>query len=391
MIVGVPAETYPGERRVAITPLSTAPLVKAGVEVRIQAGAGDAAGYPDADYEHHRCRIVPSRADAFASDVLFQVRTPGANPAQGNADLSSYRAGQLVCGFADPLLAHDANQAVAKTQATLLAIELIPRISRAQSMDALSSQASLAGYRAVLLAAQHLRKIFPMMVTAAGTLQPARVFVLGAGVAGLQAIATAKRLGAMVSAFDVRTAVKDEVRSLGARFIELPLESAEGAGGYAKEQSTEQVRRQQELLARHAAESDVVITTAAIPGRRSPLLLTAAAVAGMRPGSVIVDLAAERGGNCEVTKADQEVSYQGVTVLGPTNLPSEVAYHASQAYSNNLVKLLQLLLTKDGRLNLDPKDEVIAGCLVCRDGQVVHPAVRRAMNLPDITAVASPA
>lgn len=391
MIVGVPAETYPGERRVAMTPLSAAPLVKAGVEVRIQAGAGMAAGYPDSDYETHHCRVVPSRADAFATDVLFQVRTPGSNPAHGSEDLSAYRPGQVILGFADPLTAADANQALARTQATLLAMELIPRISRAQSMDALSSQASLAGYRAVLLAAQHLRKIFPMMVTAAGTLQPARVFVLGAGVAGLQAIATARRLGAMVSAFDVRAAVKDEVRSLGARFIELPIESAEGAGGYAREQSADQVRRQQDLLARHAAESDVVITTAAIPGRRSPLLLTEAAVAGMRPGSVIVDLAAERGGNCAVTQADQEVHHQGVTVLGPTNLVSEVAYHASQAYANNLVNLLKLLLTKDGGLNLDPKDEVIAGCLVCRDGQVVHPAVRRAMNLPEPTAVASPA
>lgn len=391
MIVGVPAETYPGERRVAMTPLAAAPLLKAGVEVRIQACAGTEAGYTDADYESHRCKVVPGRAEAFAADVLLQVRTPGSNPARSTDDLSSYRRGQVVCGFADPLTAKDANDAVARTGATLLALELIPRISRAQSMDALSSQASLAGYRAVLLAAQHLRKIFPMMVTAAGTLQPARVFILGAGVAGLQAIATARRLGAMVSAFDVRAAVKDEVRSLGARFIELPIETAEGAGGYAREQSAEQVRRQQELLARHAAESDVVITTAAIPGRRSPLLLTADAVAGMRPGSVIVDLAAERGGNCEPTRADQVVHHHGVTVLGPTNLVSEVAYHASQALANNFVKLLQLMLTKDGRLNVDPTDEIVAGCLVCRDGAVVNPAVRRAMNLPEPTAVASPA
>ena len=374
-----------------MTPLSAAPLIKAGVEVRVQAGAGNDAGYPDADYKAHRCKVVPTRAEAFAGDVLFQVRTPGANAPQGAADLPSYRAGQVVCGFADPLTAHAENQALARTRATLLAIELIPRISRAQSMDALSSQASLAGYRAVLLGAQHLRKIFPMMVTAAGTLQPARVFILGAGVAGLQAIATARRLGAVVSAFDVRAAVKDEVRSLGARFVELPLEKAEGAGGYAREQSAEQVQRQQELLARHAAEADIVVTTAAIPGRRSPLLLTASAVTGMRPGSVIVDLAAERGGNCELTVADQEVHHNGVTILGPTNLPSEVAYHASQAYANNLVKLLQLLLTRDGQLKLDPSDEVVAGCMVCRDGEVVNPAVRRAMNLPEPTAVASPA
>ncbi len=391
MILGVPAETHPGERRVAMAPLSAASLIKAGLEVRIQAGAGVAAGYADVDFETHRCHVVPTRAEAFAADALFQVRTPGANPARGTEDLTLYRPGQLVCGFADPLTAHEANQALARTGATLLSVELIPRISRAQSMDALSSQASLAGYRAVLLGAQYLRKIFPMMVTAAGTLQPARVFVLGAGVAGLQAIATARRLGAVVSAFDVRSAVRDEVRSLGARFVELPIETAEGAGGYAREQSAEQVRRQQELLARHAAESDVIITTAAIPGKRSPVLLDEAAVNGMKAGSVIVDLAAERGGNCALTKADQEVQHNGVTILGPTNLPSEVAYHASQAYANNLVKLLQLLLTKDGRLNVDMKDEVVAGCLVCRDGEIVHPNVRRLMNLPDRAVVVTPA
>ena len=233
MIIGVPAETHPDERRVALTPAAVAPLRKAGVEVRVQSGAGTAAGYPDDDYQTHGVQIVPSRAEAFAADIVVQVRTPGANAGPGNDDLALLRPGQIVIGFADPLTAREANERLSQTRASLLAVELIPRISRAQSMDALSSQASLAGYRAVLLAAEQLRKIFPMMVTAAGTLQPARVFVLGAGVAGLQAIATARRLGAVVSAFDVRTAVRDEVRSLGARFIELPLESAEGAGGYA--------------------------------------------------------------------------------------------------------------------------------------------------------------
>jgi NAD(P) transhydrogenase subunit alpha len=383
MLVGVPKETSPGECRVALTPATARQLIQSGVIVRCEAGAGEPAGYGDDDYRDRGVIVAASRPDVFAADILLQVRTPGANPATGAADLAALRRGQVLVGFADALTAHDATRAVCQAGVTLFALELIPRLTRAQAMDALSSQANLAGYRAVLLAAFHLRKIFPLMTTAAGTLQPARILVLGAGVAGLQAIATARRLGAVVSAFDVRPGVAEQVRSLGARFVALPAADGEAAGGYAREQSAEQLQQQQALLAPLIAEADVVLTTAAVPGRRAPILVTAAAIEGMRPGSVVVDLAADRGGNCALTQADRVVQAHGVTVLGPTNLPSEVAYHASQAYATNLVNLLRLML-KEARLDLDQPDAIVAGCLVCRDGTIVHPQVRQALGLPPL-------
>ena len=386
MIVGIPRETHPGERRVALVPTAAAPLIKAGLQVRLETGAGAEAGYPDADYQGRGFQVVSSRDEVFAADIVLQVRTPGANPSGGAADLARLHSGTILMGFADPLTAHDTVRAVCEKGVTLLAVELIPRISRAQGLDALSSQANLAGYRAVLLASQHLCKIFPMMTTAAGTLHPSRVLVLGAGVAGLQAIATARRLGAVVTGYDVRPAVKEQVKSLGARFLELAIEGGEAKGGYAKELTAEQQQKQQEMLTRAITEADVVISTAAVPGRKAPVLIPAAAVEGMRPGSVIVDLAAETGGNCVSTQASQTIRHQGVIIVGPTNLPSEVAYHASQLYANNLVRLLQLLLTREGQLKLDLTDEIVAGCLVCREGQVVQPQVRQALGLPAVVA-----
>ena len=283
-----------------------------------------------------------------------------------------------MIGFAEPLTAHAATEAVSARGASLFAMELMPRITRAQSMDALSSMASIAGYKAVLLAAHELPRMFPMMMTAAGTLAPARVFVIGAGVAGLQAIASAKRLGARVEAYDVRPAVREQVESLGARFVELPLETAarEDKGGYAKAQDESFYRRQRELMAKTVAASDVVITTAAIPGKKSPVLVTADAVAGMSPGSVIVDLAAERGGNCELTKADETVHVHGVTILGPTNLPSTVPYHASQMYAKNITTFLQHLV-KDGAVRFDLDDEITRETLVTHQGAIVHARLRQ--------------
>jgi NAD(P) transhydrogenase subunit alpha len=372
MIVGVPREQKKGERRVALTPSAAAPLIKLGIEIRVETDAGTAAGFRDADYSSKGIKIV-SRSEALNASVLFTVDPP---------KVQELKKDQVVIGFADPLTNHARVREFSDAGITLFAVELVPRITRAQSMDALSSQANLAGYQAVLWSATRLPKIFPMMTTAAGSIKPAKALILGAGVAGLQAIATARRLGAAVFAFDVRPIVKEQVQSLGARFVELPLESAEGQGGYAKEQSADQQRKQQELLAKTIADMDVVISTAAIPGKRSPILITKAAVEAMRPGSVIVDLAAERGGNCELTQADEIIEHNGVTIYGPTNLPSSVPQDASTTYSNNLVKLLQLMMTKEGQLLADITDEVAVGCLVCRNQQIVHPMVRSAMGLP---------
>jgi NAD(P) transhydrogenase subunit alpha len=378
MIVGVPRETFPGERRVALIPSVIASLIKAKAEVLVEAGAGAGAGYPDADYTARGAHMV-SRSDVFArSDVVLMVRAPGANPAGAAADTASLRNGQVVIGFAEPLTAHAASEALAARGVSLFAMELMPRITRAQSMDALSSMASIAGYKAVLLAAHELPRMFPMMMTAAGTLAPARVFIIGAGVAGLQAIASSKRLGAKVEAYDVRPAVREQVESLGARFVELPLETAasEDKGGYAKAQDESFYQRQRELMAKTVAASDVVITTAAIPGKKSPVLVTADAVAGMSPGAVIVDLAAERGGNCELTKADETVQVNGVTILGPTNLPSTVPYHASQMYAKNITTFLQHLV-KDGAIRFDLDDEITRETLVTHQGAIVHARLRQ--------------
>lgn len=382
MIVGVAKETCPGERRVALVPAALGPLSKAGLEIVMEPGAGLAAGYPDKGYEDRGVRIVADRAEVFRSaDVVLHVRALGANPEAGRQDLELLREGQVVIGMADPLTAHEATRSLADRRVALFALELMPRITRAQSMDVLSSMASIAGYKAVLLAATTVPKMFPMMMTAAGTITPAKVFVIGAGVAGLQAIATAKRLGAVVEGYDVRPAVKEQVESLGARFVELEIEAgqAEDKGGYAKAMDEEFYRKQRELMARVVAESDVVITTAAVPGRQSPVLVTAEAVAGMAPGSVIVDLAAERGGNCELTRADETVDANGVTILGPTNLPSTVAFHASQMYARNIATFLSHLV-KDGKLEIDTEDEITKETLVCRDGEVVHGRVRELMG-----------
>ena len=381
MIAGVSAERRPGERRVALVPASCAALVKAGLEVVVEAGAGLAAGFTDAEYAEKGARLV-SRGEVFATaDVVLQVNGPGLGADE--AGLADCRAGQLVIGLQDPLGNPAATAAMAARGVTAFSLELVPRITRAQSMDVLSSMATVAGYQAVLEAGVHLPRLFPMLMTAAGTLAPARVFVVGVGVAGLQAIATAKRLGAVVEAYDVRPAVKDQVLSVGAKFVEFDLETAgsEDKGGYAKEQSAEFIRRQQEQMQAVVARNDVVITTAAIPGRKSPVLVTAPMVAAMAPGSVIIDLAAERGGNCELTRADEVVVAHGVTILGPTDLPSRKPYHASQMFSRNIETFLKALAPK-GELKIDRADEIVAGTLLTHGGEVVHPRVRELLALP---------
>lgn len=381
MIVAVPRETCPGERRVALIPAAVPPLVKAGLEVLIEAGAGVPAGYLDQQYVDKGARLAPIRADVFKADIVLQVRSAGANPQAGPADLELCRQGQVVIGTCDPLGSPQLAAKMAAKGVSLFSLELLPRITRAQSMDVLSSQATIAGYRAVLLAAEALPKIFPMMITAAGTLNAARVLVIGAGVAGLQAIATARRLGAAVSAYDVRPAVKEQVQSLGAKFVEMPLDAAaaEGKGGYAQEMGEEFYRKQRELMTKVVAENDAVITTAAVPGKKSPILITAAMVAGMASGSVIVDLAAERGGNCELTKPDQKVTSNGVTILGPTNLPAEAPYHASQMYAKNISTFL-LNLVKDKQVQINLEDEIIRETLIARDGQVVNPRIQQLLG-----------
>jgi NAD(P) transhydrogenase subunit alpha len=376
MIIGVPKENYPGERRVALVPATLGALGKAGFEVAVESGAGESAGYPDAEYVAKGAKIVSTRDEAFAAKVVLQVRAAWGDPKEGASDLARLGPDKIVIGMADPLGQPGECQKFAAQGATLFALELLPRITRAQSMDVLSSMATVAGYRAVLLAAGALPRMFPMMMTAAGTLTAAKVLIVGAGVAGLQAIATARRLGAVTSAYDVRPAVKEQVQSLGAKFVEMELDTAgaEDKGGYAKELDEAALRKQQELMARVVAESDVVITTAAVPGKRAPVLVTADMVRAMRHGSVIVDLAAERGGNCELTSPGETTVHSGVTILGPTNLPGEVPYHASQMYSKNISTFL-LNLVDDGQIKLDLEDEIIRDTLVAKGGHVVHPRV----------------
>jgi NAD(P) transhydrogenase subunit alpha len=385
MQVGVLKETFPGERRVALVPADVPKLAKAGMGVIVEPGAGAAAGFADKAYEEKGAKVAFNRAGVFEADIVAQVRSLGANLQTGRADLPLLRDGQILLGTADPLGEPQAVDEIAKTGATFFALELIPRTTRAQAMDVLSSQATIAGYRAVLLAAVELPKIFPLLMTAAGTLTAAKAFVVGVGVAGLQAIATAKRLGAVVRAYDVRPACREQVESLGGKFVELPLESAtaEVKGGYAAVQDESFYRRQRELLSQVVAESDVVITTAAIPGKKSPLLVPADAVAKMQPGSVIVDLAAERGGNCELTKANERVELNGVTILGPTNLPSEVPTHASQMFSANVTNFL-LNLVKKGQIVLNMDDEIIRETLAAEGGQPVHSRIRDALGLPKL-------
>lgn len=381
MIVGVPKERFAGERRVAVTPAIVPSLTKAGLEVIVQHEAGEAAGFPDAQYQEKGARLVASRADVLAADVILQVRIAGAEGDPDPADLERIRPGQVLIGMADPLGAPAVVHRWATTGATLFGLELLPRITRAQSMDVLSSMATVAGYRAVLLAATALPKMFPLLMTAAGTIRPAKVLIIGAGVAGLQAIAVARSLGAVVSAYDVRPAVKEQVQSLGAKFVELDLEAAqaESQGGYARAMDEAFYRKQRELMSRVVAEQNVVITSAVVPGRRAPVLITAEMVAQMTPGSVIVDLAAERGGNCELTRPGETIVTDGVTILGPTNLPAEVPQDASQMYAKNVATFL-LHLAKDGQLAINLDDEITRETLLARDGEVVHPRVRELLT-----------
>jgi H+-translocating NAD(P) transhydrogenase subunit alpha len=384
MIVGVPKEIYPKERRVALVPAVIASLKKSGLETVVEAGAGLAAGYPDAEYAEKGARVIADRAELFRmSDIIVQFLCHGANDMTGNADLPLLRKGQVLFGFVRPLGAVKTLQEIAERGVTAFSVELMPRTTRAQSMDALSSMATICGYKAVVLAANTLPRMFPMLTTAAGTIAPARVLIIGAGVAGLQAIATARRLGAVASAYDMRPAAKEQVQSLGGRFVELPIEAkdAQDARGYGKAQDETFYQKQRELLGKTVGESDVVITAAVIPGKKSPVLVTKEMVAGMAPGSVIVDLAAERGGNCELTKPGENVTEHNVTIIGEFNLAGSVPYHASALYARNVSAFLQHLV-KEGKLQLDLKDEIIRETLVTQDGEVVNARVREFFGLP---------
>jgi NAD(P) transhydrogenase subunit alpha len=389
MIVGVPRETYPGERRVALAPAVIPSLKKAGFDVLVQAGAGLQAGYPDTEYIERGARLAPTREQVFGTcDILVQFLCHGANDKNGSEDLPLFRKGQVLVGFMRPLGTLKTVQDIASRGVTAFSVELMPRITRAQSMDALSSMATICGYKAVVLAADTLPRMFPMLTTAAGTIAPAKVLIIGAGVAGLQAIATSRRLGAVASAYDMRAASKEQVMSLGGRFVELPIESkdAQDAGGYAKAQDESFYQKQRELLAKTVAESDVVITAAVIPGKKSPILVTKDMVERMAPGSVIVDLAAERGGNCELTKPDETIVVHGVTIIGAFNLAETVPYHASQMYARNISAFLQNL-TKDGSMQLNLKDEIIRETLVTHEGEIVNARVREFFSLPALQSM----
>ncbi len=384
MIIGVPKEIYPGERRVALVPSVLPTLTKAGFEVHVQSGAGIEAGYPDVQYSDKGAKIVADRAAVFsAADIIAQVLCYGSNDITGKQDLPLFRRDQILIGFLRPFGEAEVAQEIARAGVTSFSVELMPRTTRAQSMDALSSMGTICGYKAVLVAADSHLRIFPMMTTAAGTITPARVFVIGAGVAGLQAIATARRLGAVISAYDLRPVAKEQVQSLGGRFVELPIEAkdAQDARGYATAQGEDFYRRQRELLGQVVKESDVVITAAVIPGKKSPVLVTEEMVKGMAPGSVILDLAAERGGNCEITERGQTVVKHGVTIIGAINLATGVPYHASQMYAKNMTNFLMHLI-KDQKLNLNLQDEIVRETLVTRGGEIVNARVREFLALP---------
>ena len=390
MIVGVPRESFPGERRVALVPAAIPNLTKAGLQVVVEAGAGVAAGYPDADYVAKGAKIVPDRAEVFgAADIVVQILCYGSNDKTGTADVPLFRRVQVLIGFLRPLGSIETIQEIAAKGVISFSVELMPRTTRAQSMDVLSSMATICGYKAVVLAADTSPRIFPMLTTAAGTITPARVFVIGAGVAGLQAIATARRLGAVASAYDLRPAAKEQVQSLGGRFVELPIEAkdAEDPRGYARPQDETFYKRQRELLGKVVAESDVVISAAVIPGKKPPILVTKEMVASMAPGSVIVDLAGERGGNCELPRPGEIVVEHGVTIIGWFNLASTVPYHASQMYARNVSAFL-LHLVKDGKLQLDRDDEIIRETLLTQGGEVVNARVREFFSLPALPAEA---
>jgi proton-translocating NAD(P)+ transhydrogenase subunit alpha len=388
MIVGVPKESYPGERRVALVPGVLASLAKAGLQVMVEARAGESAGYPDSEYAEKGAKVVTSRAEIFAaSDIIVQVLCYGSNDKTGHADLPLLRNRQVLVGFLRPLGTAETLQEIARTGATSFSVELMPRTTRAQSMDALSSMGTICGYKAVVMAADTLPRIFPMLTTAAGTITPGRVLIIGAGVAGLQAIATARRLGAVASAYDMRPAAKEQVQSLGGRFVELPIEAkdAQDARGYATAQGEEFYRKQRELLGEAVAANDVVITAAVIPGKTSPILVTKEMVARMAPGSVIVDLAAERGGNCELTRGGEIVVEHRVTIIGAFNLASSVPYHASQMYAKNVTAFL-LNLVKDGKLQINEADEIHRETLLTHGGEIVNARVRESFGLPALAA-----
>jgi H+-translocating NAD(P) transhydrogenase subunit alpha len=382
LILGVPCEAVPDERRVALVPLAVPSLKKSGAEVLVQTGAGRAAGFTDDQYVAKGATLVADRAEIFArAHVILQVRSLGACSEHSDADLGLLRKDQLLIAGCEPLWCPEAIGKAAATGATVFALELVPRITRAQSMDILSSMATIAGYRAVLLAAIESPRMFPMMMTAAGTLKPARVLVIGAGVAGLQAIASAKRMGAVVFGYDIRPAVKEQVESLGGKFVVLDVkaDNAESAGGYAKQMSDEFYRQQREALKKVIADCDVVITTAAIPGKKAPILVTREMVEAMAPGSVIVDIAAERGGNCEVTVAGETVEFNGVKILGPVNLASSIPTHASEMFSKNITTFLMPII-KSGIVKIDTGDEIIRETLVAQNGEVVHDRVRELVS-----------
>ena len=382
MNVAVVRESFPGETRVALIPSNVGAVKKTGADVWVETNAGAASLHSDDEYENQGARIMTDRAGLLSeTDLLLTVRGPGAHRDFAEGDLDALRAGTAIVGLLEPLAEPATIEALADRNLSAFAMELMPRITRAQGMDALSSMANIAGYQAVLQAAQASPKMFPMMMTAAGTVAPAKVFVIGAGVAGLQAIATARRLGAVVEAYDVRPVVKEHVESLGARFVELNVETetAESAGGYAASQSEEFYRRQQELLTEHLAAADVIITTAAVPGRKAPELVTEEMVGQLRPGTVVVDLAAEKGGNCAITEAGQRIERNGAVVLGPINLPAETPYHASQMYSKNVSNFLVYLI-HEGELRIDLEDEIVQAALVAHRGRVVHPDVLKALE-----------
>ncbi|MFP4425112.1 MAG: Re/Si-specific NAD(P)(+) transhydrogenase subunit alpha [Spirochaetaceae bacterium] len=381
MVVGVPKEEAAGERRVALVPAHIGSLTKAGIEVVVQRGAGYESGYTDEAYQEKGATLVEDRESVYQrADVVLRVRAGRADTG-GFEEAPLLREGQTVIGTFDPYGAEEAMRGYLEKKVQSFSMELMPRITRAQSMDSLSSQANLAGYYAVILAAQTLPKMFPMMMTAAGTVVPARVFVVGVGVAGLQAIATAKRLGGVVSAYDIRPAVKEQVESLGGKFVEMDLEteSTEGSGGYAKAMDEEFYRKQREMMSHVVSESDVVITTAAVPGKKAPILITKEMLSLMQPGSVVVDIAAERGGNCELTKAGQTITHKGVTILGPVNIASNLANNASQLYSKNVTTFL-LSMVKEGALVPDEEDEIVLATRLTKEGEVASETAREILK-----------
>lgn len=391
MIIGVPKETFAGENRVALVPNNVKALIKKGNNCLIESGAGVNAGHTDDAYEAVGAEVVDRTSIFEKSEIICQVHTAGSNTETGQADLDDAKAGQLIIGMTDPL----ANPHFAKTLADKgingISLEMIPRITRAQAMDVLSSMAMLAGYKCVLLAANESPQMFPMNMTAAGTLSPTKVFVMGAGVAGLQACATAKRLGAVVTAYDIRPEAQEQILSVGAKPLVLDLEAEKGEGGYAKEQSEDFIKKQQTLMTAAIAEQDVIITTAAIPGRPSPILVTEDQVKAMKPGSVIVDLAAERGGNCALTQLNKIVVEYGVKIVGPGNIPTTLANNASQMYGKNMENFLGLIVDSEGKLSLDFEDEIVANTVISYEGDVPHVRLRSMLDLPDLVTEEAPA